>query len=194
MRSNSVITELISTGYGSFKGPIRSIHAYAGGKVEPGVVMSSCDQETKSAVRVTTKAALALDMWEVCMCPPKQQLQPVPASISANHDVGEYNGKLKSEGLFLDATATIARIKRGSYGALARHAKMRVRWLTEYWSSEGRHVDHRAGANLLADIGTKSVPVARFVELLKLSPLVNEKLESETKPKSDKNQEKSKKK
>ena len=71
---------------------------------------------------------------------------------------------------------------------------MRVKWLSEYWSSEGRHVDHRAGATLLADIGTKSVPVARFVELLKLSPLVNEKLEPTLEPKSDKNQEKSKKK
>ena len=71
---------------------------------------------------------------------------------------------------------------------------MRVKWLTEYWSSEGRHVDHRPGANLLADIGTKSVPVARFVELLKLSPLVNEKLEATSEAKSDKNQEKSKKK
>ena len=71
---------------------------------------------------------------------------------------------------------------------------MRVRWLTEYWSSEGRHVDHRAGANLLADIGTKSVPVARFVELLKLAPLVDEKIEATSEQKSDKNQEKSKKK
>ena len=183
-----------SFGHVSFKGPITSIQAYAGGKVEPGVVMSSCDQETKAAVRVTTKAALALDMWEVCMCPPKQQLQPVPASISTTHDVGEYDGKLKDEGLYLDATATIARIKRGSYGALARHAKMRVKWLTEYWSSEGRHVDHRPGATLLADIGTKSVPVARFVELLKLSPLVDEKLGPNIEQKSDKNQEKSKKK
>ena len=119
-------------------------------------------------------------------------MQPVPASISKDHDVGAYDGKLKEEGLYLDATATIARIKRGSFGALARHSKMRVKWLSEYWSSEGRHVGHRAGATLLADIGTKSVPVARFVELLKLSPLVNEKLESETKPKSDKNQEKPK--
>ena len=71
---------------------------------------------------------------------------------------------------------------------------MRVKWLSEYWSSEGRHVDHRAGATLLADIGTKSVPVARFVELLKLSPLVDEKIETKPVQKSDKNQEKPKKK
>ena len=71
---------------------------------------------------------------------------------------------------------------------------MRVKWLSEYWSSEGRKVEHRPGANLLADIGTKSVPTIRFVQLLKLSPLVDEKLEPKLEPKSQEKAEKSKKK
>ena len=182
-----------SFGHIRFRGPITDIPAYAGGKVEAGVVMSSCDQESKSAVRTTVKAALALDMWEVCMCPPKQQLQP--ASLSNNHDVGEYAGKLREEGLYLDATATIARIKRGSFGALARHSRMRIKWLSEYWSYAGRHVSHRPGANLLADIGTKSVPTIRFQQLLKLSPLVEERINSTLEPTLEpKSKEKDKKK
>ena len=36
--------------------------------------------------------------------------------------------------VYLDASATIARIRKGCFGTLARHSKMRIKWLSEYWS------------------------------------------------------------
>ena len=41
-----------SFGHVTFRGKISVIPSYAGGKVEPGTVLSSCDQETKGAVRL----------------------------------------------------------------------------------------------------------------------------------------------
>ena len=133
----------------TLEGRITRILLHHAANVGKGVSCSSGEEEVKAIYRGTRMFIPIVEAAEAMM------------------------GQDLKEELETDAAVALAAVQAGLSAKLAhmkRHAGIRFAWVSEYWTK--RASKHRSGEELVADWGTKSLTVARFLKLRALAGMV----------------------